>query len=81
MAPVTDELQPSLPVVATGYALPFPARLAASDPDLIGERGIITRTTSAGPVRLNPVPGTPVDAVTAGTTRVIRGGHGIATVV
>ena len=54
----------------------------AADPTLIGE-GTPTpsRTEPAGPVTLPVAPGTAVDAVTAGTLKVIPAGDGTSTIV
>jgi cell wall-associated NlpC family hydrolase len=73
---------PVPPAIAVGYALPVPASLVAANPGLIGDGAPAPRRPApAGPVQL-PVPtGTAVDAVTAGTLRIIPAGAGMATVV
>ena len=71
-----------IPPAAFGYALPVPAGVVAADPGLIGEGGPAPpRAEPAGPVTLPVAPGTAVDAVTAGTLRVIPAGGGTSTIV
>ncbi len=75
-------LVPVPPAIAIGYALPVPASLVASDPGLIGEGAPAPQQTKpAGPVTLAVGQGTTVDAVTAGTLKVIPASTGIATIV
>ena len=75
-------LVPVPPAIAVGYALPVPARVVAADPTLIGEGSPAPRRTApAGPVTLPVAPGTVVDAVTAGTLKVIPAGAGTSTIV
>jgi len=75
-------LVPIPPAIAIGYALPVPARVVAADPRLIGEDSPgPSRTEPAGPVTLPVAPGTAVDAVTAGTLKVIPAGDGTSTMV
>jgi hypothetical protein len=75
-------LVPIPPAVALGYALPVPAAMVAADPGLIGEGSPARhRAEPAGPVTLPVAPGTAVDAVTAGTLRVIPAGGGISAIV
>jgi cell wall-associated NlpC family hydrolase len=65
-----------------GYALPVPASVVAADPALIGEGNPAPRQTEpAGPVTLPVAPGTAVDAVTAGTLKLIPAAHGTSTIV
>lgn len=75
-------LVPVPPAIAVGYALPVPASMVAANPRLIGEGSPAPRRAEpAGPVTL-PVPrGTAVDAVTAGTLRVIPTGRGTSAIV
>jgi cell wall-associated NlpC family hydrolase len=74
---------PVPPAIAVGYALPVPASLVAANPRLIGEGAPAPRrSVPAGPVRLAVTVGTTVDAVTAGTVRVIAPpGAGTSTIV
>ena len=75
-------LIPVPPAIAVGYALPVPARVVAADPSLIGEGSSAPRLAEpAGPVTLPVAPGTAVDAVTAGTLKVIPAGDGKSTIV
>ena len=54
----------------------------AADPRLIGEGSAAPRRTEpAGPVTLSVAPGTAIDAVTAGTLKVIPVGDGTSTIV
>jgi cell wall-associated NlpC family hydrolase len=70
-----------VPAVAVGYALPVPASVVAADPRLIGEGSPGPRQTEpAGAVTLRVAPGTSVDAVTAGTLKVIAAGGGTSTI-
>jgi cell wall-associated NlpC family hydrolase len=70
------------PAIAVGYALPVPAGAVTADPRLIGEGSPPPRRTEpAGPVTLPVAPRTAVDAVTAGTLRVIPAGNGTSTIV
>ncbi len=56
--------------------------MVAADPRLIGEGSPGPRRTEpAGPVTLPVAPGTTVDAVTAGTLKVMRAGDGTSTIV
>ena len=56
--------------------------MVAADPTLIGEGSPApSRTEPAGPVTLPVAPGTAVDAVTAGTLKVIPAGDGTSTIV
>jgi hypothetical protein len=56
--------------------------MVAADPGLIGEGSPARhRAGPAGPVTLPVAPGTAVDAVTAGTLRVIPAGGGNSTIV
>jgi len=56
--------------------------VVAADPRLIGEGSPAPpRTEPAGPVTLPVAPGTAVDAVTAGTLKVIPAGDGTSTIV
>jgi cell wall-associated NlpC family hydrolase len=73
---------PVPPAIAVGYALPVPSSLVASNPGLIGEGTPAPRQTKpAGPVRLTVSQGTTIDAVTAGTLKVIPASTGLATIV
>ena len=75
-------LVPVPPAIAVGYALPVPAGVVAADPTLIGEGSPAPRRTEpAGPVTLPVAPGTAVNAVTAGTLKVIPAGDGTSTIV
>ena len=57
---------------AVGYVLPVPESLVSAKPALIGEGSPAPRQAQpAGPVTLAVPPGTPVNAVTAGTFKVI----------
>lgn len=79
LPPPISQLPPPNPV---GYALPVPASLVAADPGLIGEGVPAPRQgRPAGPVTL-PVPaGTAVDAVTAGTIKVVPAADGTSVIV
>lgn len=79
LPPPISQLPPPNPV---GYALPIPASLVAADPGLIGEGVPAPRHgRPAGPVTL-PVPaGTAVDAVTAGTIKVVPAADGTSVIV
>ncbi|MBV9379858.1 MAG: C40 family peptidase [Streptosporangiaceae bacterium] len=75
-------LVPVPPAIAVGYALPVPAAVVAANPRLIGEGSPAPRRTEpAGPVTLAVARGTAVDAVTAGTLKVIPARAGTSTVV
>jgi cell wall-associated NlpC family hydrolase len=68
----TSPTLPPPPRNAVGYALPVPASLVSSNPKLIGDGIPAPRQTEpAGPVTLNVPTVTGVDAVTAGTVKVI----------
>jgi cell wall-associated NlpC family hydrolase len=71
-----------LPPSAVGYALPVPASVVAAHPALIGEgRPAPGKAQPAGPVTLQVPAGTPVDAVTAGTLKILPAGGGTSTIV
>ena len=78
----SSPLVPVRPAIAVGYALPVPARVVAADPRLIGEGSPAPRRMEpAGPVKLPVAARTAVDAVTAGTLKVIPAGDGTSTIV
>ena len=78
----SSPLAPVAPAIAVGYALPVPARVVAADPRLIGEGSPAPRRAGpAGPITLPIVPGTAVEAVTAGTLKVTPAGDGKSTIV
>jgi cell wall-associated NlpC family hydrolase len=61
---------------AVGYDLPVPRSLVAKDPQLIGEGSPVpSKAEPAGPVTLSVPAGTEIDAVTAGTLRVVQDGR------
>jgi cell wall-associated NlpC family hydrolase len=65
-----------------GYALPVPSDVVTADPRIVGEGSPGPRQTEpAGPVTLPVATGTAVDAVTAGTLKVLGTGGGTSTVV
>lgn len=62
----------SQPGQAVGYALPIPASLVSGHPSLIGEGAPAPKKAKpAGPVTMSIPQGTPVNAVTAGTFKVV----------
>lgn len=62
----------SQPGQSVGYALPIPASLVSGHPALIGEGAPAPKKAQpAGPVTMSVPQGTPVNAVTAGTFKVI----------
>ena len=78
----SSPLAPMLTSALVGYALPVPSAVVAADPRLIGEGSTSPRQAEpAGPVMLPVAPGTAVDAVTAGTLKVIPAGGGTSTIV
>ena len=72
---VSSPLVPMLTSTLVGYALPVPSGVVTANPRLIGEGTPGPRHTEpAGPVMLPVAPGTAVDAVTAGTLKVVPAG-------
>jgi cell wall-associated NlpC family hydrolase len=70
----TSTAQPSQQAV--GYDLPVSRSLVAKDPQLIGEGSPVpSKAEPAGPVTLSVPAGTEIDAVTAGTLRVVQDGR------
>jgi len=60
------------PQKSVGYALPVPASLVSGHPSLIGEGTPAPKQSqAAGPVTMSIPQGTPVNAVTAGTFKVV----------